>query len=109
MSRVIALFYSVVSYLFFLGTFVYAIGFVGNILVPRSVDNGLAAPLSTALLVNALLLSLFAIQHTIMARPGFKKIITKLIPQAAERSTFVMATCVVMTLMFWQWRSMPGN
>lgn len=107
MSRVFAFLYSVVCYLFFLGIFLYSIGFVHNLLVPRSVDNGLMASTGTALLINALLLGLFAIQHSIMARPWFKNMWTKVVPESVERSTYVLLTCVVMALLFWQWRSMP--
>jgi protein-S-isoprenylcysteine O-methyltransferase Ste14 len=109
MSKALTFFYSIVCYLFFLGIFLYAVGFVGNLIVPRSIDVALSATTGTALLINALLLGLFALQHTIMARPRFKSVITKIIPEAAERSTYVLLTCLVMGLMFWQWRAMPGD
>jgi len=107
MGRAIAFLYGLACYIIFLGTFLYAIGFVGNILVPKSIDTGPVSPLGTALLINALLLAAFAIQHTIMARQGFKKAWTKIIPQPVERSTFVLFTTVILMVMYWQWRPMP--
>lgn len=109
MKRVLVFLYGVIAYVFFLGVFLYAIGFVGNLWVPKSVDSGLAGPAGTALLINALLLGAFAIQHTIMARPAFKKQIMRLIPPAAERSTFVMAANLTFVLLFWQWRPVAGT
>ena len=110
-SRVVLFLYGTIAYVLFLGTFCYAAGFIGNLVVPKSVDTVTAAGLSataSAILINALLLSLFVVQHTIMARPGFKKRWTTIIPQPIERATFVLATCGVLCLMFWQWRAMPG-
>ena len=108
MKRVIVFLYGTLSYVFFLGVFLYAVGFVGNILVPKSIDSAATDPVGTAILVNALILGLFAVQHTIMARPAFKKLITKVIPQPAERSTFVLATNLVFVVIFWQWRPIDG-
>jgi protein-S-isoprenylcysteine O-methyltransferase Ste14 len=106
MGRLAILVYGVVCYLAFLGAFLYAIGFTENLLVPKGIDDGAAGPLSTALLINVGLLSLFAIQHTIMARPAFKRWFTTIIPKPAERSTFVLLASLLLMLLFWQWRPM---
>jgi protein-S-isoprenylcysteine O-methyltransferase Ste14 len=109
MKRVLVFLYGTIAYVFFLGVFLYAIGFVGNIAVPKSIDTGISGPVSISLLVNALLLGLFAIQHTIMARPAFKTLITRIIPKAAERSTFVMAANLAFVLLFVFWRPLTGS
>lgn len=100
--------YGVSCYALFVVTLLYAIGFVENLFVPKSIDTGPAGPVWLAVLVNSLLLGAFAVQHTIMARPAFKKWITRYIPQAAERSTFVLATCICFWAMFLLWRPIPG-
>ncbi len=109
MTRALAFLYSILCYLLFLGAFLYSIGFVGNLIVPRSVDNALESPLGAALFINALLLGAFAVQHSIMARPWFKKVWTRIIPEPIERSTYVLFTCVVMALLFWQWHHLPTD
>lgn len=100
--------YGLAAYLFFLVVFLYMIGFVGGFLVPKHIDSGAVAPLATTVLVDVALLGLFAIQHTVMARPAFKRWWTRYIPPAAERSTFVLVASALLALLAWQWRPLPG-
>ncbi len=109
MGRLIVLVYGVVCYVVFFGTFLYAIAFVGNIIVPRAIDiNPEAATLTRAIIADLILLSIFAIQHSVMARPSFKRIFTKYVPAAIERSTFVLLSSLALLLVFCQWRSIPN-
>jgi protein-S-isoprenylcysteine O-methyltransferase Ste14 len=107
MSRLLALLYGAVCYTVFLLTFLYAIGFVSGFGVPRTIDNGITAPTANALLVDLLLLGLFAVQHSGMARRGFKRWWTRYVPAPVERSTYVLFSSLVLILMFWQWRTLP--
>jgi methanethiol S-methyltransferase len=106
-GRVVAFLYGLAAYLVFFFTFLYAIGFVSGLVVPKSIDTGQVVPLTEALVVNILLMSLFALQHSVMARRRFKEWWTQYVPKPVERSTYVLFASNALVLLFWQWRPIP--
>ena len=103
-GRVAALIYGLASYLVFFVSVVYAMGFIANYLVPKSIDVGSESGLAQSILIDVVLLGVFAVQHSVMARPAFKRWWTTIVPAPCERSTYVLISSLLMILIFWQWR-----
>ena len=108
MKRYLIIGYGAAAYLLFFAAFLYLVGFVGNLLVPRTVDHGLPAPIGQAVLVDVLLVGAFGVQHSVMARPSFKAWWTRFVPSSIERSTYVVLSSAVLVLLYWQWRTIPA-
>jgi protein-S-isoprenylcysteine O-methyltransferase Ste14 len=108
MGGIVAVLYGTAGYVLFLGTFLYAIAFVGNLPVGKTIDSGAAGPIIPALVIDTLLLGIFAIQHSVMARPAFKAWWTQAVPKSVERTTYVIFASLALVLLYWQWRPLPA-
>jgi methanethiol S-methyltransferase len=109
MGGIIAALYGALVYLLFFGTFLYAIGFIANLFVPKGIDSGQVVATATAVAINLVLLAVFAVQHSVMARPAFKRWWTKLVPEPVERSTYVLFASLALIALFWFWRPLPAS
>ena len=108
MGKLVAFLYGIVAYLVFAIVIVYAIGFVCGLVVPKTIDSGPAGPLMESIVINLVLMTIFALQHSVMARPQFKTWWTTIVPKSVERSTYVLLASLALALVFWQWRPIPG-
>jgi protein-S-isoprenylcysteine O-methyltransferase Ste14 len=108
MKRYLTVGYGAAAYLLFVVAFLYLVAFLGNFWVPRTVDHAIPGPLGQAVVINAALVALFGVQHSVMARPAFKRWWTRFVPAPIERSTYVVLSSVVLLVLYWQWRTMPA-
>jgi protein-S-isoprenylcysteine O-methyltransferase Ste14 len=107
MARLLLFLYGLACYALFLGVFLYLVGFLANVVVPKGIDDGPVGTVIPALAVNLALIALFGLQHSIMARPGFKQAWTRIVPRSIERSSYVLATSLVLALLYWAWQPLP--
>jgi protein-S-isoprenylcysteine O-methyltransferase Ste14 len=108
MGKLVAFLYGIVAYLIFAVVIVYSLGFVSGLVVPKTIDSGSAGPIVESIVINIVLMTIFAVQHSVMARPQFKNWWTRIVPKSVERSTYVLFASLALALVFWQWRPIPG-